>query len=72
MVGPAPRDGTRALPQRRSRHVPLNGPQLFEELSPAPRLLMGPGPVNVCPGVLSALSMPVRSHETGQYQRSLV
>jgi (S)-ureidoglycine-glyoxylate aminotransferase len=37
----------------------LNSPQLFEELSPPPRLLMGPGPVNVYPSVLRALSMPV-------------
>jgi (S)-ureidoglycine-glyoxylate aminotransferase len=34
-------------------------PQIFEELSPEPRLLMGPGPVNVYPSVLRAMSMPV-------------
>ena len=32
---------------------------LFEPLDPEPRLLMGPGPVNVYPRVLRALSMPM-------------
>jgi (S)-ureidoglycine-glyoxylate aminotransferase len=32
---------------------------LFDELSPSPRLLMGPGPVNVDPRVLRAMSMPM-------------
>jgi (S)-ureidoglycine-glyoxylate aminotransferase len=34
-------------------------PVLFEELSPSPRLLMGPGPINVDPRVLRAMSMPL-------------
>lgn len=34
-------------------------PELFEDLLPEPRLLMGPGPVNVHPRVLQALSMPM-------------
>lgn len=34
-------------------------PVLFEELSPGPRLLMGPGPINVDPRVLRAMSMPL-------------
>ena len=32
---------------------------LFEDLEPAPRLLMGPGPVDVYPRVLSAMSTPM-------------
>jgi len=32
---------------------------LFAELSPSPRLLMGPGPINVDPRVLRAMSMPM-------------
>jgi (S)-ureidoglycine-glyoxylate aminotransferase len=32
---------------------------LFDELNPAPRLLMGPGPVNADPRVLRAMSMPL-------------
>jgi (S)-ureidoglycine-glyoxylate aminotransferase len=34
-------------------------PSLFDELDPAPRLLMGPGPVDVHPRVLRAMSMPM-------------
>src|SRR3954467_13891533 len=30
--------------------------ELFEELNPAPRLLMGPGPINADPRVLRAMS----------------
>ena len=33
---------------------------LFEELNPSPRLLMGPGPINVDPRVLRAMSMPLQ------------
>ena len=33
--------------------------QLFEDLDPRPCLLMGPGPVNVHPRVLRAMSMPM-------------
>jgi (S)-ureidoglycine-glyoxylate aminotransferase len=32
---------------------------LFEELNPSPRLLMGPGPINADPRVLRAMSMPL-------------
>ena len=38
-------------------------PQLFKELDPEPRLLMGPGPVDVYPRVLRAMSVPLQ----GQY-----
>jgi (S)-ureidoglycine-glyoxylate aminotransferase len=34
-------------------------PTLFEELNPSPRLLLGPGPINVDPRVLRAMSMPM-------------
>jgi (S)-ureidoglycine-glyoxylate aminotransferase len=36
-----------------------NRPQLYENLDPEPRLLMGPGPVDVHPRILRALSMPM-------------
>ena len=36
----------------------------FEDLNPAPRLLMGPGPVNADPRVLRAMSMQL----LGQFQ----
>src|SRR5258705_4995846 len=32
----------------------------FQELNPSPRLLMGPGPINVDPRVLRAMSMPLQ------------
>ena len=32
---------------------------VFTELNPPPRLMMGPGPVNVSPRVLNAMSMPL-------------
>jgi (S)-ureidoglycine-glyoxylate aminotransferase len=38
---------------------PPNPAELFDELNPSPRLLMGPGPVNVDPRVLRAMSMPL-------------
>ena len=34
-------------------------PQIFAPLDPAPRLIMGPGPVNVYPSVLQSLSAPM-------------
>ena len=33
-------------------------PELFRDLDPSPRLLMGPGPVDVYPRVLRAMSAP--------------
>jgi (S)-ureidoglycine---glyoxylate transaminase len=33
---------------------------LFDELNPTPRLLMGPGPINVDPRVLRAMAMPLQ------------
>jgi (S)-ureidoglycine-glyoxylate aminotransferase len=43
--------------------------ELYEDLSPAPRLLMGPGPVNVYPRVLRALSMPMLGQFDPQFTR---
>jgi (S)-ureidoglycine---glyoxylate transaminase len=34
-------------------------PTSFDELNPSPRLLLGPGPINVDPRVLRAMSMPL-------------
>ena len=34
-------------------------PETFQDLDPSPRLLMGPGPVNVYPRVLRAMSVPM-------------
>jgi (S)-ureidoglycine---glyoxylate transaminase len=35
-------------------------PDLFRELDPSPRLLMGPGPVDLYPRVLRAMSVPIQ------------
>lgn len=37
----------------------MTTPEIFAELDPPPRLLMGPGPVGVDPRVLRAMSMPM-------------
>jgi (S)-ureidoglycine-glyoxylate aminotransferase len=36
-----------------------DAPELFDELNPPPRLMMGPGPINADPRVLRAMSMPL-------------
>ena len=36
-----------------------DAPELFDELDPPPRLMMGPGPINAEPRVLRAMSMPL-------------
>src|SRR4249919_4370140 len=41
--------------------------ELFEELDPAPRLLMGPGPVDVYPRVLRAMSVPLQGQFDPQF-----
>lgn len=41
--------------------------QLFEELDPEPRLLMGPGPVDVYPRVLRAMSTPLQGQFDPQF-----
>lgn len=40
---------------------------LFEELDPEPRLLMGPGPVDVYPRVLRAMSVPLQGQFDPQF-----
>lgn len=42
-------------------------PVLFEELDPEPRLLMGPGPVDVYPRVLRAMSTPLQGQFDPQF-----
>ena len=42
-------------------------PELFEELDPAPRLLMGPGPVDLYPRVLRAMSAPIQGQFDPQF-----
>src|ERR1043166_6041368 len=42
-------------------------PELFAELDPEPRLLMGPGPVDVYPRVLRAMSVPLQRQFDPQF-----
>ena len=42
-------------------------PQIFAELDPEPRLLMGPGPVDVYPRVLRAMSVPLQGQFDPQF-----
>ena len=42
-------------------------PETFEELDPAPRLLMGPGPVDLYPRVLRAMSVPIQGQFDPQF-----
>jgi (S)-ureidoglycine-glyoxylate aminotransferase len=44
---------------------------LFEELDPEPRLLMGPGPVNVYPRVLRAMSVPLQGQFDPQFTQHM-
>jgi (S)-ureidoglycine-glyoxylate aminotransferase len=44
-------------------------PEIFEDLDPAPRLLMGPGPVDVYPRVLKALSTSMLGQFDPQFTR---
>ncbi len=44
-------------------------PTLFEELDPEPRLLMGPGPVDVYPRVLRAMSTALQGQFDPQFTR---
>ena len=46
-----------------------NKPVLFEELDPEPRLLMGPGPVDVYPRVLRAMSTALQGQFDPQFTR---
>jgi (S)-ureidoglycine---glyoxylate transaminase len=42
-------------------------PELFRQLDPAPRLLMGPGPVDLYPRVLRAMSVPIQGQFDPQF-----
>jgi (S)-ureidoglycine-glyoxylate aminotransferase len=46
---------------------PAAAPLLFSELDPEPRLLMGPGPVDVYPRVLRAMSVPLQGQFDPQF-----
>ena len=46
---------------------PAQSPELFGELDPAPRLLMGPGPVDLYPRVLRAMSVPIQGQFDPQF-----
>ena len=48
-------------------HLPPEAPALFGELDPEPRLLMGPGPVDVYPRVLRAMSVPLQGQFDPQF-----
>jgi (S)-ureidoglycine-glyoxylate aminotransferase len=42
---------------------------IFEELDPSPRLLMGPGPVDLYPRVLRAMSVPIQGQFDPEFRR---
>ncbi len=44
-------------------------PEIFEELEPSPRLLMGPGPVDVYPRVYRAMSVPIQGQYDPEFRR---
>jgi (S)-ureidoglycine---glyoxylate transaminase len=46
-------------------------PELFAELDPEPRLLMGPGPVDVYPRVLRAMSVALQGQFDPQFTRTM-
>lgn len=43
--------------------------EIFDELDPTPRLLMGPGPVNLYPRVLRAMSVPIQGQFDPEFRR---
>ncbi|MGH6815434.1 MAG: pyridoxal-phosphate-dependent aminotransferase family protein [Hyphomicrobiaceae bacterium] len=44
-------------------------PETFEDLEPSPRLLMGPGPVDLYPRVLRAMSVPIQGQFDPEFRR---
>ena len=46
-------------------------PELFETLDPEPRLLMGPGPVNLYPRVLQAMATPMQGQFDPEFRRHM-
>ena len=51
----------------RQRKSCRTAPELFAELDPEPRLLMGPGPIDVYPRVLRAMSVPLQGQFDPQF-----
>lgn len=51
------------------KNEPTSKPELFEELEPTPRLLMGPGPVDLYPRVLRAMSVPIQGQFDPDFRR---
>ena len=45
--------------------------ETFRDLDPEPRLLMGPGPVDVYPRVLRAMSVPLQGQFDPQFTRTM-
>lgn len=45
---------------------------IFEELDPSPRLLMGPGPVELYPRVLRAMSVPIQGQFDPEFRRYMM
>jgi (S)-ureidoglycine-glyoxylate aminotransferase len=43
----------------------------FEDLEPTPRLLMGPGPVDLYPRVLRAMSVPIQGQFDPEFRRTM-
>ncbi len=43
--------------------------EVFDELEPSPRLLMGPGPVDLYPRVLRAMSVPIQGQFDPEFRR---
>lgn len=57
------------MPTELPRLTPLDDEDgLFDELAPAPRLLMGPGPINAHPRVLQALASPLLGQFDPQFR----
>ena len=56
---------------RNTRKPDAAVPDLFEELDPEPRLLMGPGPINVYPRVLRAMSVPLQGQFDPQFTQHM-
>ena len=44
-------------------------PELFKDLDPSPRLLMGPGPVDLYPRVLRAMSVPIQGQFDPEFRQ---
>jgi (S)-ureidoglycine---glyoxylate transaminase len=52
---------------RKGGKLAMEAPELFAELDPEPRLLMGPGPVDVYPRVLRAMSVALQGQFDPQF-----